>query len=33
MSMCAPFVLEVVRSPMLIGEAIRLDGALRLAPR
>ena len=29
----ASLVLEIVRNPMLNGETIRLDGALRMAPR
>ncbi|WP_420419883.1 SDR family NAD(P)-dependent oxidoreductase [Pacificispira sp.] len=29
----ASLVLEIIRNPMLNGEVIRLDGAIRLAPR
>jgi hypothetical protein len=29
----ASLVLEIVRNPMLNGEVIRLDGAIRMAPK
>ena len=29
----ASLVREIVRNPMLNGEVIRLDGAIRMAPR